>query len=346
LDPLTHALLGGATSYALFGHKLGVRAAVVGALAGMAPDADHFVSSKKDVLLYVEFHRAFTHSIFFAVIGSLISVLPWILRKRFKPQWKLFWLCAFPAYLTHCFLDTSTTYGTQILWPFTRNRYAWDLIAVIDLLFTGALALGLIMGVVKKRRFYTVASLVFCGIYLTAGGIQKMRAMNAQEKIATARGHTIERTEVMPTLANLAVWRSLYLSGGQLYSDRIRVGITAPTMFREGSSLPLMTTKLLTDVEAKGNRVTHAFDRFAWFSGHWVARSPFDETVLGDMRYSISTKAFDPIWGIRFISDDKEIRVEWINRQLKRKINLGELWLEIVGKHPEYGPISTGASAR
>ncbi|MBA4147600.1 MAG: metal-dependent hydrolase [Verrucomicrobia bacterium] len=337
MDPVTHALLGAATSYALFGRKLGRRAAMVGFLAGIAPDIDNFVSSKEDVLLYVEYHRGFTHSIPFAFLGAFIVALPWILQKRFREQWKTFWLCAFPAYLSHCLLDASTTYGTQLFWPFTRERFGWDFVSVVDPMFTIPLGIALFIGLIKQSRKFVAAGLIFCAAYLSLGAGQRSRAASFQAELAAQRGHKIERSEVMPTLANLMVWRSLYLEDGQLYSDRIRVGLFGSSTYREGTSLPLITAADLTPLERRGNEQFRGFDRFAWFSDGWVARSPFDETVLGDMRYSLSTEAFDPVWGIRFNEESDNIKVEWVSRQLKRDIDLRQLWSEIVGTHPGYG---------
>ncbi len=336
MDPVTHGIVGAGISYALFGRKLGRHAALVGLLAGIAPDVDHFVSSKEDVLLYVEVHRGVTHSILFAIIGALITVLPWILQSRFRPQWKTFWGCAFPGYLSHCLLDASTTYGTQLLWPFTRIRFGWDLIAVIDPTFTIVLAILLLIGLKKNKPVFAVAGVAFATAYLSMGGIQKWRASNVQEAIAVSRGHKIERYEVMPTIANLVVWRSLYLANGQLYSDRIRVGVFTESTYRKGNALPLLTEEAQSPLERRGNKSNRGVERFSWFSDNWLARSPFDPEVIGDMRYSISTKAFDPIWGIRFYEERDQIKLEWVNRQLKRKVNLSELGSEIAGTHPDY----------
>ena len=340
MDPITHGLTGAATGYALFGHKLGKHSAVLGALAGMAPDVDHFVSSKTNVLLYVEVHRAFTHSIAFSLFGAFVSILPWLFTK-FRNEWKTLWLCAWPAYLTHCFLDASTTYGTQLLWPFTNFRFGWDLIAVVDLFFTATLAIGLGFSLRNKHRKYAAISLLLCCGYLAFGGIQKTRAARVQAEIAESRAHNVERGEVMPTLTNLILWRSVYVYNGKIYSDRIRVGLFGLSTFREGAALPLVTKDTLNSEEKAANDGTQAFERFAWFSDQWVARSPIDPTVLADMRYSISTSAFDPIWGIRFHKDGDKVRLEWINRQLKRKLNLGELWSEIIGTHPDFHTVTT-----
>jgi inner membrane protein len=341
MDPVTHTLLGAVASYALFGGRLGRRAAAIGAVAGAFPDVDNFISSKEDPLLYVEYHRYFTHSIVFAIVGSLIAVLPWILRRQFRPQWKLFWLCALPAYLSHCLLDAATTYGTQILWPFTRQRYGWDLIAIVDPIFTLALLAGLIFALTRRQVRVAGVTFLFCAAYIALGGLQHHRAQRLQIALAQERGHVIERSRVMPAIGNNLVWRSLYESNGMIYSDRIRVGWFSRGQLREGGSVALATPADLTPLEAEGNRMTRGFERFAWFSDGWVARSAVDETVLGDMRYSMSMEAFDPIWGIRFVRENGKVHLEWVSRTRDRRMDVKELWSEIAGKQEGYRPATT-----
>jgi len=103
----------------------------------------------------------------------------------------------------------------------------------------------------------------------------------------------------------------------------------------EGWSLPVVTPADLTSAERDRDR-HHSFARFNWFSDGWVARKPADESVLGDMRYSLSTAAFDPIWGIRFTPTDAAMEVEWVNRSPDLRIDIRELWNEIVGQDARF----------
>ena len=235
------------------------------------------------------------------------------------------------GFLRGILLDACTSYGTQFLVPFSQHRFGWDLISIVDPLFTGALLAGLVVNAIALRRSrreealaeggmrsaergtesqslltsapthrWTWAALGFCAGYLALGAVQKARAHGAQAELAAARGHRRERTEVMPTLANQLVWRSLYLHDGRIYSDRLRVPWLGAVTGREGTSLPLVTRRDLTPAESERNGPLRSFERFAWFSEGWLARAPGDPAVIGDMRYSLSAKAFDPIWGIRF----------------------------------------------
>ncbi len=343
MDPLTHTLLGASLGYVAFHRPLGRTAAAIGGLAAFVPDADVFIRSATDPLLAVEYHRHFTHSLIFAPAGAALVASLWLFRSALRPQWLTLWACALLAYVSHCLLDAATSYGTQLLWPLSRRRFGWDFVSVIDLFVTLPLAAGLIWALVRRHfRPALVALALACG-YLGLGAVQHARASAAQSALAAARGHTPERSEVMPTLANNLVWRALYVHDGRIYADRIRVGWFSRATLREGWSLPLVAASDLTPQE-KARDTRRSFERFAWFSEHWIARSPLDETVLGDMRYSLSAEAFDPIWGIRFTAADAPSEVVWVDRSRDRTVSPAELWSEIVGTDPRFAPLATIAS--
>lgn len=338
MDPLTHTLLGASCGYVAFGKKLGRTAAAVGGLAAFVPDADVFIRSDADPLLAIEFHRHFTHSLLFAPIGAALIAGLWLIKRSARPHAKTLWTCAFFAYASHCLLDAATSYGTLLFWPLTRIRFGWDFISIIDLFITVPLAIGLGFALVKKQRAAAVAGLAFAAAYFCGGIVQHARATHALETLAKTRGHRPDQIEVMPTMANNLVWRALYVHEDRIYSDRIRVGWFSSATVREGWSLPLVRHDTLTP-EERARDQHRSFERFAWFSEGWVARSLSDSRVLGDMRYSLSSEAFDPIWGIRFTPPGAATDVAWVNRTRDRKIDPGELWREIVGRDPRFQPL-------
>lgn len=340
MDPVTHILLGANLGYAAFQRQLGRTAALVGGLAAFVPDADIFIRSAADPLLAVEHHRGFTHSLAFAPVGAAIVASLWLLAPawRDRTRWLPLWGAALVAYFSHVLLDAATTYGTQLLWPFSRARAGWDVIAIIDPLFTLTLLAGLVGAVARNRRAPGLTALALCTAYLVLGFVQHHRAVAAQAALAATRGHTIERREVMPTLGNNIVWRAIYLHAGKIHADRIRVGwFSAPTV-REGWSVPLVTAADLTPAE-RARDAGRAFARFTWFSEDWVGRSPADASLLADMRYTLSAEAFDPIWGIRFTPAGPGPVVEWINRSREREVSAAALWAEIGGRDARFRPL-------
>jgi inner membrane protein len=343
MDPVSHVLLGASLGYVAFGKALGRTAALAGGLAAFVPDADVFIRSDSDPLLAIEYHRHFTHALAFAPIGAALVSLLWIARKRWRPQAISIWLCCLLAYVSHCLLDAATSYGTQLFWPFSNHRVGWDYISIIDPLFTVPLLVTLTLALRFQRRGITTAGVAFVATYLAMGAIQHARAVSVQKQLAQLRGHTIERFEVMPTLGNHLVWRALYQHDGKMFSDRIRVGWFSGPKVVTGWSLPLVTEAELSDAERARNR-DRSFARFAWFSEGWVARKPTDATVLGDMRYSLSTEAFDPIWGIRFTTEGAPAEVEWVNRSRDRRVSFSSLWHEITGRDARYRQLSQAAT--
>ena len=85
MDPFTQGIVG--TTVAQTGSKKNtlVIASIIGLLAGLAPDLDIFIRSRTDPLLFLEYHRHFTHSLFFIPLGALICaiVFYYAFSKRF-----------------------------------------------------------------------------------------------------------------------------------------------------------------------------------------------------------------------------------------------------------------------
>jgi inner membrane protein len=341
VDPLTHILLGANLGYAAFGRKLARTAAGVAGLAAFAPDIDVFIQSAADPLVAIEHHRGFTHALAFAPVGAAVVAAFWLARAEWRTwaRWRLLWACALLGYASHALLDAATTYGTQLWWPFSRHRESWDLIAIVDPLFTLALAAGLITALLRRHLRSSATVLMLGAGYIALGGVQHARARAAQHTLVTARGHTPERSEIMPTLGNNLVWRALYQHDGKIYSDRLRVGWFSGATVREGWSIQLVRAADLTPAERARDQRS-SFARFAWFSEHWVARSPADATLLADMRYTLSAEAFDPIWGIRFTPPGAPTEVAWLNRSRDRKVDPTALWREIIGADPRFRPLT------
>ena len=65
MDVLTQGLLGSAVAQTAAKPDEIRKAGLIGILAGLSADLDYFISSTSDPLLNLEFHRHFTHSLFF-----------------------------------------------------------------------------------------------------------------------------------------------------------------------------------------------------------------------------------------------------------------------------------------
>ncbi len=136
MDSLTQVVLGAAVGEAILGKKVGNKALLYGAIAGTIPDLDVLLGNFTDTVTALEWHRGFSHSILFCVLVA--PILGWFVNKiekqynlGWKPWTKLFFLGLF----THPLLDTFTSWGTQLFWPF-KTRLALNSIFVIDPFYT------------------------------------------------------------------------------------------------------------------------------------------------------------------------------------------------------------------
>lgn len=338
MDPLTQGLLGAAAAQLVYGRRLGPRALLLGAVGGVLPDADVFIRSASDPLLAVEVHRQFTHSLVFIPLGGSIAALPWLVKQANRAIWKTLAGAAIVGYATHGLLDACTTYGTQLFWPFSNARVALHTISILDPIFTLTLLIGTIMAALRRSPRPAAIALALCLVYLAAGAVQRSRAAGVQALIAASRGQAVARGEVFPTIGNNLVWRSLYRSGETLYVDRIRVPWLGEPRFSPGTSVPFLEESGLDSSEASNGRIVRDFRRFQWFSNGWLARDGTDRSVIGDVRYSMRTDAFEAIWGVRF-HPERAIPTEWVNLSRKRTIKPSALWNEITGTAPGYRAI-------
>ena len=117
-----------------------------------------------------------------------------------------------------------TTYGTQLLAPFSSRRFALDWIAIVDPAYSLILAAGLVIGLragaasPAARRAGRVVVLVST-LYLVLGGLANARVEALARADLRARGIGFTRVAAYPTLLQLPFRRVVARSG-----DDVRVG--------------------------------------------------------------------------------------------------------------------------
>ncbi len=308
MDPVSQAFAGATFSQSLTRIKTGqVTAFIAGALSGMAADLDVLIRSNRDPLLFLEYHRQFTHSLVFIPLGALVcaTLLFPLLRKR-ASYGQIYSYCLL-GYASHGLLDACTSYGTQLFWPFSNIRIAWDIISIVDPLFTLPVAALVIIGIVVNRQGFPRAALLYGLVYLAIGHLQNGRAMDALETLAAQRGHVPVNATVKPTLANLYLWKLIYEHEGRYYVDAVRVGID--NEFIEGDSVPVaIDLAQLTPDSLQARDI----ERFRWFSDGYIAHYTTDPLMIGDIRYSLLPNRIAPLWGIRLKPSAQDEHVDYL----------------------------------
>ena len=330
MDPLSQAALGAAAAQSLIKKSDLARIALIGALAGMAPDLDVLIQSSTDPLLQLEYHRQFTHSLVFIPVGALLCAIAFWPFMRRHMSFKAIWLTALAGYATHALLDACTTYGTLLLWPFSDARIAWNTISVIDPVFTLPLLGFVIAAGVKKSQFIGRLGMAWVAFYLSIGVIQEERAMAAGEALAADRGHAPAVVSAKPSFGNLLLWKTVYEYDDHFWVDAVRAG--GDVTIIEGdhvARLNLQSSFPWLDTDSQQARDV---ERFRWFSNDYLAIDSDDPFLIVDMRYSHLPNEIKGLWGIRLDPDaSADEHVTWIARRSADSERLEQLWAMLKG---------------
>jgi|TARA_B110000967_G_C18865775_1_gene552611 inner membrane protein len=328
MDPLSQGVIGASLAQTVVTNKKYLMSAgIIGFLSGIAPDIDVLIRSEQDPLLFLEYHRQFTHSLVFVPFGGLFcaTILFYIFRLKKKLTFLQVWIFATLGYGTHGLLDACTSYGTLLFWPFSYDRISWNNISIIDPLFTLPILILILMGIFFKKIILARLALIWALLYLTMGVVQHNNAKEIAKELASKRGHSIARIQVKPTIGNIFLWKSIYESNGYFYTDGI--GLYPIQKIHEGEK----TKKLNIDEDFswlnKESQQAKDIKRFEWFSSGYIAVSKNNPNHIIDIRYSMLPNEIAGLWGIELkMNAGKEEHINYItNRSLSRS-KLNELW--------------------
>ena len=341
MDPLTQGALGAALPQATWARASGTHryqlaiAGFIGMLGGMAADLDILIASDNDPLLFLTYHRQFTHSLIFIPIGGLCVALALhgLLRARWKPAFRQTVLLCTLGYATHALLDTATSYGTMLLWPFVETRYSWSIVSIVDPLFTLPLAACVVMAAVRRDPRPARIGLLWGLLYLGAGWAQHQGARDMAAELAASRGHDPVRVEIKPSFGNIAVWKSIYEADGRFYVDAMRVRL-APRVY-EGTSVAKLD--MVRDLPWLDPATQQARDvaRFDKFSDGFSAPDPAHPNRIVDVRYSFVPNEISALFSIDLDpAAAPAAHVKYRTHREQAREQIGRLWRLIAGDLP------------
>ena len=322
MDPLSQGTVGAAFAQSSANKNNLLKVSLVGFLAGLVPDLDVLIQSSTDPILFLEYHRQFTHSLFFIPFGSFIVALLIFPLIRKSISFKTVYIASLLGYATHGLLDACTSYGTLLFWPFSYERIAWNNISIVDPLFTIPAFILVITAIKTKKRKYSLFSIGWIIFYLSLGFVQYERALSTAYKLAESRGHDAQRVTLKPSFGNLILWKSIYEYEGSYYVDAIRTVESSSVCL--GESIRIFDYQQHLPTLDKDSQQALDLERFRWFSQDYLG---FDQrkNLVTDVRYSMLPNQIDAMWGL-IIDDQKssnEHAIWWTGRDLdQNQLNL------------------------
>ena len=315
MDPISQGTVGAAFAQSAANKNNIAKISIVGFLAGLAPDLDVLIQSSTDPVLFLEYHRQFTHSLIFIPFGALIVstlIFPLVIKSL---SFKTTYVASFLGYATHGLLDACTSYGTLLLWPFSNERITWNNISIVDPLLTIPALIFLAVAIKTSRRRFSFLAVGWIVSYLALGLVQYERALSSGIKLAQSRGHSAERMTLKPSFGNLILWKSIYQYGDSFYVDAIRAGRTLT--WCPGETIKIFDYQYhLPDLE-KNSQQMKDIERFRWFSQDYLGFDG-DKNLVTDVRYSMVPNQIAPMWGlvIKEQQGTNQHAVWWASRDL------------------------------
>lgn len=155
----------------------------------------------------------------------------WLIYKRYSSpsyhtnpeasirdwQWLFWW-----SFITHPILDCFTTYGTQILLPFSDHRVAFNNIAVADPIYTILLIIFLLWALAKGNQFPARQKLNNLGLWLSSAYmlftlINKQYINHIFKETLADQNIEYSRYMTTPTILNNVLWSGIAESDSSYY---------------------------------------------------------------------------------------------------------------------------------
>lgn len=295
MDSITQAAFGAVIGERLLGQKLGRSAIGWGALVGTLPDLDILVYPWLDSIAQLYWHRGFSHSIAGIFVGT--ALLGWILARFWNREkalqrrkgsvigLPLVFLFLFLNFASHVLIDCFTVYGTQLLEPFSNQRFGLNNFFIIDPLFTLPLLIWIVAALCRKhprgiapKRLVTACSVVIAGYVAFSFVAQTMASQRFTRELAE-QGITPTRSMVSPTPFNTLIWRGVFET-----EDAFWIGYWSVT----DSAEPLVFKRVEHSRELlapyRGDR---GIECAIWFSENYLLVEPSPEGgfLLNDLRF-------------------------------------------------------------
>ncbi|OHX67932.1 metal-dependent hydrolase [Flammeovirga pacifica] len=226
MDSLTQIVLGAAVGEAVLGKKIGNKAPLYGAIAGTIPDLDVLANSFLDAVQQLQFHRSITHSLIIqALVSPIFGYLFYKLNGKNKDTFKEWTLLVFLGFTTHSLLDTCTTWGTQLFWPFSHYGFATYSVFVVDPHYTLPFMIFLIWAMIlpkssHKRVIVNYIGIIISTSYLLCGFILQQHAKS--KFVDSLKEQNIpfdeQRMIVKTTPLNIFLWSASIDTNDQYYT--------------------------------------------------------------------------------------------------------------------------------
>ncbi len=299
MEGITHTLSGVVVSSLGIRQGLGTIVSTTFIISTVFPDID-FLAMWINRYYYLRYHRGITHSLLGILVFSFLIALIFYLSTG-RGNFKILYLVSLSGMAMHVGFDLLNSYGTQILLPFSSQKFSLDLDIIFDLWFIGPLIFGLLGIYVFPKSQRLIALLILAIILLSVAFryVQRQRAIGlirSEKPLATFPAG-------MESFYNPFLWRGVILKEDGYLSyevDTFRRKVT--------SSMLHSCDKLVLAKYMSHSELLRTFLLWARFPFGTVEKDDSGTTILcGDLRFASREKPNYFLLRIRLDREGNEI---------------------------------------
>lgn len=241
----------------------------------------------------------------------------------------------FLALLTHIIIDCCTSYGTQILQPFSNYSFSLNSIFIIDPFYTVPLAAGILTALffkrnAPKRRWANYLGLALSSFYLIAGLGVKLHVNSVFEKNFLEQQIHPEKYMTTPAPLSIFLWTGYAEEGDSLYAGLYSV-------FDEDDKIQFHAVAQNESL-LEPYRGQLPVERLVWFSqGFYAANKNSPNLIIHDLRFGrsdlwLGSDAAPFVWNYRLKFNEDSTKVTGF-QQFEPSFNVSsETWRKLIGR--------------
>ncbi|MEM1323695.1 MAG: metal-dependent hydrolase [Bacteroidota bacterium] len=275
------------------------------------------------------------------IVGLLLFLL---LRTRYynasleavDASWKEWSWLYFWAILTHSLLDACTTYGTQLLEPFSNYRVAFNNISVVDPIYTVPFIICLIIvsqlpKSSSRRRFFNYLGIGLSSLYLLLTFANKWRVDQVFERSLAEQQVNYSRYMTAPTIFNNALWHGIAEGDTAYYSGLYSI-------FDSEAKFQILNVMPKRRHLIEGHEADRDIEILEWFSnGYYNALVRKDgQLQLNDLRFGIigerAVRESDFVFRFILEENNGELKASQDREDSFEEGTFGMLWERIKGR--------------
>jgi len=223
MDTTTHALAGYMIAKTGIGRDTGKWGIIAGVSAAVLPDID-LVLGFLGTEFSLKYHRNLTNSVFLVI--PLCLVFAWVFVKVSKMRrfWTFFFIGVVEI-LAHTFMDLMTSYGTMILSPLSDERFALDLVFIVDFFLVSTFLFPLIALHIWKQRSRVLAriSVLLAGLYIALCAYNHSWALSLANDCAREKGVMAADVASLPQPLSPFRWANYIQTEKKIYQGFVNL---------------------------------------------------------------------------------------------------------------------------